>query len=575
MTESYGLDLEALGSILERHALGGRSKLLPVLFEAQGTYGYLPEPVIEEIGEKLHIPLAEIYGVIEFYTMLYEHPVGRSIVRVCTSPICAQAGGVAALETARRHLGVTSNRPDANAGYTVEEVACLGLCDHAPAALVDEIPVGGIDAVKPELWIKHPQATPLGVIGGEPRCLTSRCGEIEATDLTAFETRGGFKGLRRALLEMEPGEVTVEIKDAGLLGRGGAAFPTGLKWEYTAATESDTRYVVCNADESEPGTFKDRVLLEGDPYFVLEGMAIAAYAIGARFGYIYVRGEYPRAQRIIKEAIEIASEAGYLGENILKSGFSFDVKLRSGAGAYICGEETALFESIEGKRGYPRLKPPFPTTNGLFGEPTVINNVETLCAAAWIIANGADAFRAIGTEKSPGSKLFCLSGDIVQPGVYEVPFGTTLGDLLELAGGMRGELQAMLIGGAAGSFADPDQLDLRMDFEDLQDTGLSLGSGVIMAINQDRNLRQTLLGLAHFFSHESCGKCFPCQLGTMRQLEIISKVAEGKSNKADVVALEDIGFTMTNASLCGLGMTAATAILSAMEKWPDLFVSGR
>lgn len=572
MTESHRVDLEVLGPILERHALGGRSKLLPVLFEAQDVYGYLPELVIEEIGEKLNIPLAEIHGVIEFYAMLYAHPVGRSIVRVCTSPMCAQAGGVIALETARRYLDVPSDKSDANTDYTVEEVACLGLCDHAPAALVDGIPVGGIDAVNPGSWIKHPKAAPLGFIGGEPRWLTGRCGEIEATDLDAFEAHGGFKGLRRALFEMEPGEVTIEIKDAGLLGRGGAAFPTGLKWEYTAATESDTRYVVCNADESEPGTFKDRVLLEGDPYYVLEGMTIAAYAIGARLGYIYVRGEYPRAQRIIKDAIETARGRGYLGEDILGSGFSFDVKLRSGAGAYICGEETALFESIEGKRGYPRLKPPFPTTNGLFDQPTVINNVETLCAATWIVANGAAAYRAIGTEKSPGSKLFCLSGDVVQPGVYEVPFGTTLGALLKLAGGVRGELQTMLIGGAAGAFADPDQLDLRMDFEDLQDTGLALGSGVIMAINQDRDLRQTLLGLAHFFFHESCGKCFPCQLGTMRQMEIISKVAEGKSNKADVAALEDIGFTMMNASLCGLGMTAATAILSALKKWPDMFV---
>jgi len=360
-----------------------------------------------------------------------------------------------------------------------------------------------------------------------------------------------------------------------LVGRGGAAFPTGLKWEYTAATEAEARYVVCNADESEPGTFKDRVLMEGDPFSILEGMTIAAYAIGSQRGFIYVRGEYPRAQRILQEAIEVAQTAGYLGENILGNEFSFDVVVRSGAGAYICGEETALFESIEGKRGYPRLKPPFPTTHGLFGQPTVINNVETLCTAAWIIANGHEAYRSLGTEKSPGTKLFCLSGDVAQPGVYEVPFGTLLKDVLEFAGGVQGELQAVLLGGAAGAFAGPDQLDLPLSFEGMQAAGLALGSGVVMAINQERDLQQTMLSLAHFFAHESCGKCFPCQLGTQRQLEILVKVTEGKASEADVRALEDIGFTMTHASLCGLGMTASTAILSALERWPEMFVNGR
>ncbi|MEJ2011550.1 MAG: SLBB domain-containing protein [Anaerolineales bacterium] len=340
---------------------------------------------------------------------------------------------------------------------------------------------------------------------------------------------------------MTPEEVIQSIKDSGLVGRGGAAFPTGMKWEYTAGAAGETHFIVCNADESEPGTFKDRVLMEGDPFSVLEGMAIAGYAIGAERGYIYVRGEYPRAQRILTQAIEAARAAGYLGQEILGSDFSFEVELRSGAGAYICGEETALFESIEGKRGFPRIKPPFPTTHGLFGQPTAINNVETLCTAAWIVRNGPDAYRSIGTEDSPGSKLFCLSGDVREAGVYEVPFGTTLGDLIELAGGVNGELQAVLLGGAAGAFAGPEHLGLRMSFEDLREAGLPLGSGVVTVINQARDLRRFLLSLGHFFAHESCGKCYPCQLGTQRQLEIR-----------------------------GLGMTAATAVLSALDRWPEL-----
>ncbi|HEY48318.1 MAG TPA: NADH-quinone oxidoreductase subunit E [Anaerolineae bacterium] len=568
-------DLAPLERLLARYEKRDRSQLLPALLDAQSMYGYLPEPVLELVGKYLHVPMAEIHGVIEFYTMLYASPTGKTIVRVCTSPICAQAGGERAFKAACSHLAVNSDGREGEGNYLVEKVECLGLCDHAPAALVGDTPIARIDADTPDKWILNPKEAPLGRIGGEPRWLSGRCGVIEPSDIIAFQEHGGFAGLRRALSEMKPSEVLQEIKASGLVGRGGAAFPTGLKWEYTAATEAEMRYVVCNADESEPGTFKDRVLMEGDPFSILEGMTIAAYAIGSQRGFIYVRGEYPRAQRILQEAIEVAQTAGYLGENILGNEFSFDVVVRSGAGAYICGEETALFESIEGKRGYPRLKPPFPTTHGLFGQPTVINNVETLCTAAWIIANGHEAYRSLGTEKSPGTKLFCLSGDVAQPGVYEVPFGILLKDVLEFAGGVQGELQAVLLGGAAGAFAGPDQLDLPLSFEGMQAAGLALGSGVVMAINQERDLQQTMLSLAHFFAHESCGKCFPCQLGTQRQLEILVKVTEGKASEADVRALEDIGFTMTHASLCGLGMTASTAILSALERWPEMFVNGR
>jgi NADH-quinone oxidoreductase subunit F len=396
---------------------------------------------------------------------------------------------------------------------------------------------------------------------------------IAPTDLEAFQTQGGFAGLRRALGEMTPPAVVEMVKASGLVGRGGAAFPTGLKWQYTAAAP-EPRFIVCNADESEPGTFKDRVLLEGDPLSVIEGMLLAGFASGAGKGYLYVRGEYPRAQRVLAEALQSARAAGFLGSNILGSDFSFEIELRSGAGAYICGEETALFESIEGKRGFPRLKPPFPTTHGLFGRPTAINNVETLCAAAWIVAHGPEAYRAAGTQESPGSKLFCLSGDVQRPGVYEVPYGTKLEALLQLAGGTDGELQGVLLGGAAGRLAGPEALDLPMSFEGLRAAGLPLGSGVVMVLNTRRDRRQFLLSLAHFFAHESCGKCFPCQLGTQRQLEILTKVAEGTAGVADLQALRDVEFTMTHASICGLGMTAGGAVISALDLWPALFAGG-
>ena len=570
MTTSHTPTLSQLQPILEKHAPGGRAQLLPALWEAQQTYGHLSEPIVAAIGKALRVPLSEVHGVIEFYTMFYNRPVGDTLVRVCVSPMCAQQGGEMILDAACEHFGVQPGETTADGKYTIEAVECLGLCDHAPAALVGDVPLSIEANSDPAGWVLSPQPVPLGRVGGEPRWLTARVGRISPADLPAFEANGGFAALKKALGGMQPAKVIAEIEASGLSGRGGAAFPTGLKWKFTAGAEGEPKYIVCNADESEPGTFKDRLLMEGDPFAVLEGMTLAGYAIGAHKGYIYIRGEYPRAQATLQEAIEKACAAGYLGENILGSGFTFDVELRSGAGAYICGEETALFESIEGKRGYPRLKPPFPTTHGLFNKPTVINNVETLCAAAWIIAHGSDAYRSVGTEQSPGSKLFCLSGDVAQPGVYEAPFGITLGELIEMAGGPRGEIQAVLLGGAAGAFAGPEQMDLPMSFEGLREAGLPLGSGVVNVINTKRDLKTILLSLAHFFAHESCGKCFPCQLGTQRQLELVAKIARGEASNGDLAALEDVGFAMTEASLCGLGQTAATAILSALEKWPAL-----
>jgi NADH-quinone oxidoreductase subunit F len=363
-----------------------------------------------------------------------------------------------------------------------------------------------------------------------------------------------------------------ELKRSGLVGRGGAAFPTWIKWEGAAKAPGSPKYFVVNADESEPGTFKDRVLMEGDPNRILEGAIIGAYAIGANKAYVYIRGEYPTAIARMTAAIEEYQAAGYLGANILGSGFDVNIEVRSGAGAYICGEETALFESIEGRRGFPRVKPPFPTEHGLFGQPTVINNVETLAKIPYIMAHGADGFRKFGTEKSTGPKLFCVSGDVAQPGLYEVPFGVTLRHLIDdLARGViGGKLKAILMGGAAGAFATEKDLDVKLTFEDLRAAGLPLGSGAVMVFNETRDIRDILLRLGRFFAHESCGKCYPCQLGTQRQFEILERLASGQSLPGDRERLSDVGWTMTDASLCGLGQTAAWAVQSAMKIWPEM-----
>jgi NADH-quinone oxidoreductase subunit F len=570
-------DLIPLRPVLERYAPQGRTALLPALQAAQAIYGHLPEPVSAALATALGVPLADIHGAIDFFSMLYRNPVGERIIRVCGDPSCALAGGDAVLAAASRRLKTSPGETSADGRYLLEESPCLGLCEHAPAALVDEIPLARVAAGDVEGLLSGIGQDPTGIVGGDLRLLTANCGRGQAAPLKEYVSAGGYEGLRKAL-GMAPPAVVAEVKASGLVGRGGAAFPTGTKWEGAAAAPGTPKYVVCNADESEPGTFKDRVLMEEDPHRTLEGLAIAAYAIRAQHGYIYVRGEYPRAIQRLQAAILEARTAGYLGPDILGSGFSLEVEIRQGAGAYICGEETALFESIEGKRGFPRVKPPFPTTHGLFQKPTVINNVETLCNVPTILTKGAGGYRQLGTEKSPGPKLFCVSGQVQKPGLYEVAFGVTLRHLLfDLAGGLHPgrRLQAVLFGGAAGAFATESHLDVRLSFEDLRAAGLPLGSGVVMVLDDTADLRDVLRRLAKFFAHESCGKCYPCQIGTQRQHEILDRVAAGHPQPGDRERLSDVGWTMTDASLCGLGQTAATAVLSALTLWPDLFEGGR
>jgi NADH-quinone oxidoreductase subunit F len=572
------VDLTPLKPAIESYVPLGRSGLLPALHAAQKIYGWVSEPIAAEIAKSLRVPLADVHGVIEFYSLFYNEPTSTHVIRVCTDVACALKNADGILEHLCAHHGL---KPHPAGGYgqskpdlslTIEPSPCLGLCEFAPVALVDDLAETNIDLEKGTYELGRPPSWVYGSI----RLLTANCGN----GTTSLEKYGEYAALQKALT-MKPEEVISEIKASGLVGRGGAAFPTGVKWEGAAKAEGSPKYVICNADESEPGTFKDRVLLIDDPHRTIEGMCIAAYAIGAAKGYIYIRGEYPYILPVLENALNEARGAGYLG-------IDFDIEIRVGAGAYICGEETALFESIEGKRGFPRVKPPFPTTHGVFGQPTVINNVETLCGVPLIISMGSVEYRKIGTEKSPGPKLFCVSGDVAKPGVYEVPFGVTLRELLEMAGGLSTDgvtdarmlstdeetderIQAILFGGAAGAFATSEHLDVKMTFEDLRAAGLPLGSGVVMVFDETRDMRQVLKSLGHFFAHESCGKCYPCQMGSQRQKEILDRLAEGKSLPGDFDRLQDVGWTMTDASLCGLGQTAASAVLSAMKLWPEMF----
>jgi NADH-quinone oxidoreductase subunit F len=396
---------------------------------------------------------------------------------------------------------------------------------------------------------------------------------VDPASLDDFRASGGYTALTKAL-EMGADAVVAEVTASKLMGRGGAAFPTGRKWAAVASQPIQPHYLVCNADESEPGTFKDRVLLEGDPFAIVESMTIAAFATGASLGYLYIRGEYPEAEARVRGAIDSARDAGLLGADILGSGFAFDIELRRGAGAYICGEETALFESIEGKRGEPRNKPPFPVEVGLFGKPTVVNNVETLANIPLILEMGGDTYARIGTEGSTGPKLFCLSGHVQRPGVYEVEFGATLRDLIELAGGVIDgrDIRAILLGGAAGVFVGPDALDMPLTFEGTRAAGATLGSGVIMVFDESVDLVDTLRRIAQFFRDESCGQCVPCRVGSVRQEELLARLAAGsnvRSRDEELVLLRDIGQAMRDASICGLGQTASSAIESALRQ-PEL-----
>ena len=413
---------------------------------------------------------------------------------------------------------------------------------------------------------RTPAAAAVPQAGDPSLVLLKRVGTVDPASLDDYRAAGGYTALRRAFA-LGPAGVIREVLDAGLVGRGGAAFPTGRKWQATAQQADGPHYLVCNADESEPGTFKDRVLMEGDPFALIEAMTVAGYAIGAERGYLYLRGEYPRAYERLSNAISAARARGLLGADVLGQGYAFDIEIRRGAGAYICGEETAIFNSIEGQRGEPRSKPPFPVEKGLFGKPTAVNNVETLVNVLPILEQGGAAFAATGSGSSTGTKLFCVSGQVARPGIYELPFGANLRDLLGLAGPAE-NLRAVLLGGAAGGFVRPDELDIPLTFEGTRAAGTTLGSGVVLVLDDTVELPRILLRIAEFFRDESCGQCVPCRVGTVRQEEALHRIVDrtGAGAAEDIALMREVGQAMRDASICGLGQTAWNAVESAIDR---------
>jgi NADH-quinone oxidoreductase subunit F len=505
-----------------------RHLLLPALRAAQLRVGWVSEGALGYASRRLAVPPAEAYGVASFYALIALEERPADVTHVCTDLSCMLKGA------------------------TVPEGAhpspCLGLCERAPASyrtIAGEQPVEEqIPAAGPPL----PQAGQPGL-----RLLRRIAAGVDPESIDAYIQAGGFESLRRAQ-ELGAEAVLHEVTESRLLGRGGAAFPTGVKWAAVAKQPAQPHYLVCNADESEPGTFKDRVLMEEDPFALIESMAIAALATGSTHGFIYVRAEYPLAHRRLQNAIDLAHSRGFLE--------GFDIELRIGAGAYVCGEETALFQSIEGFRGEPRNKPPFPVEVGLFGKPTAVNNVETLFNVLDVVAEGGTEYADTGTQDSTGTRLFCLSGAVARPGLYELPFGATLRELLELAGAEPPK--AVLLGGAAGAFVGPDLLDLRLTYEDTREAGVTLGSGVVIVYDESADLVGALLRIAEFFRDESCGQCVPCRVGTVRQEEALHRLAAGRAHEDELQTLAELAQVMRDASICGLGQTAANAVASAI-----------
>ena len=564
------------GEALEEHIVRGgrraaesrRHLLLPALHAVQGDIGWISQGALNYICRRLMVPPAEAYGVVTFYSLLSTEKRPARVAHVCDDIACKLTGADELCATLEKTL-------DADSWH---RSPCLGQCERGPAVMFqlagDEdwvLTAATADGVRQGLegGGERPTPAPSTPQTAEPReeglRILRRVGIADPTSLDEYREHGGYAALRRAVSLGSDGIIR-EVKDSGLRGRGGAAFPMGIKWDAVAKAPVRPHYVVCNADESEPGTFKDRVLMEEDPFAIVEAMTIASFATGSERGYIYIRGEYHHATRRLQNAIDSATRRGFLGEDVMGEGFRVDLEIRCGAGAYICGEETALFNSIEGFRGEPRNKPPFPTQVGLFGKPTVVNNVETLVNVLDIVSDGGPSFASIGSKDSTGPKLFCVSGDVGNPGLYEVPFGTTLKELLEKAGGAE-TIQSILLGGAAGTFIGPDEIDVPLTFEGTRAIGASLGSGVIMVFGERANLTDILLRVAEFFRDESCGQCVPCRVGTVRVEEALHRIAKnGGDQNGEIELIDELAQVMRDASICGLGHTAASAVQSALSR---------
>jgi NADH:ubiquinone oxidoreductase subunit F (NADH-binding)/NADH:ubiquinone oxidoreductase subunit E len=569
-----------------------KGKVLPILHAVQNICGnWLPLEALQLVAKELDIPYGYLYGVMTFYSMYAVTPRGKFIIRMCESAPCHVNGAENILETLKEELAIQVGETTSDGLFTLEHTACLGTCEVSPAMQINEVVFGNLTSAKVKEVLENYRAgkavdyqtlarttiPPLAYpLNPDEMVLFANLDQIDPMSVDAYVAKGGYESLKKAVTAMSQVDVINEVKTANIRGRGGAGFPAGLKWSFTQPSPLAPKYIVCNADEGEPGTIKDRYLMEGDPNRVLEGMAIAGYAVGASHGYIYVRGEYYLSMMRLQNAIDQATAKGYLGKNIFGTDFSFTIEVQSGGGAYVCGEETALIESIEGERGNPRVKPPFPGQVGVWGKPTIVNNVETLSSIPVILAKGGEWYKNKGTEDAAGTKIFQVVGHVNKPGVIEANLGMTVRELIDkYGGGVRGgkKFKSCQTGGASFGFITEPQLDTPMEYKAMGAIEGALGSGTMLVMDEDTCIVDVVKCILYFFQHESCGFCLPCRRGTRILYDLICKIADGKGTEADMESMLKVGQVMLDSANCALAMSPIFFIKTTMERYRDDYLA--
>lgn len=575
-------DLELRAKEILRLYEQPKAAMLPLLWLVQENKGYISKEAEAWVGQTLGVARSHVREAVSFYTMFHTAPVGRHELRVCTSLPCRLSGSKKVMDQIKGGLKIDPGETTPGQEVTLTEVECLCACEMSPMAQLDETFVGPLEG---EIVNKIIQAAlqkvkgstalpePEPFISTEGPILSTRFKNSGGTWLEDYLADGGYLAAEKALTSMTPDQVIDEVSNANLRGLGGAGFPAGKKWSFVPKEINKPKYLVANADEGEPGTFKDRYIMERDPHALLEGMIISAYAIGSHKAYVYIRGEYFRSAKRLQRALDEAYTKGWLGRNIQGTGFDLDVVIHRGAGAYICGEETALLTSLEGGKGFPRLKPPFPAISGLFSCPTIVNNVETLACVPFILRNGAERFAGIGVAKQGGTRLFCLSGHVVRPGVYEAPVSVTLRELIENAGGVRdgNKLKAVIPGGISAKILTANEVDVGMDFDSLMAAGSMAGSGGVIVMDETTCMIEALDSASRFFADESCGQCSPCREGTGWIHGIVRRIAKGRGSAHDLDDLLAISDDMEGTTICVFADAAAWPVQSYITKFRDEF----
>lgn len=575
-------DLEGKATeVLQRYEYP-KAAMLPLLWLVQQNQGYVSPEAEAWVGHLIGVSISHVREVVSFYNMFHTKPVGRRELRVCTSLPCVLRGAGDLLDRIKKNLKISPGETTPGQEVTLTEVECLCACEMAPMAQLDERFVGPLEGATVDILIKdallepgRPESTPEPdpFICSDGPVLSTRFKDPDGTWFKDYVADGGYLAARKALTSMTPEQVIDEVNNAKLRGLGGAGFPAGRKWSFIPKGSTKPKYLVVNADEGEPGTFKDRYIMERDPHALLEGMIIAAHAIGSHKAYVYIRGEYFRPAKRLQRAIDEAYSQNWLGKNLQGTGFDLDIVIHRGAGAYICGEETALLTSLEGGKGFPRIKPPFPAISGLFSCPTIVNNVETLACVPYILRNGAERFAGIGADTQGGTRLFCVSGHVVQPGVYEEPARVTLRHLIERAGGVRNgnKLKAVIPGGISAKILRADEIDVAMDFNSLMAAGSMAGSGGVIVMDESTCMIEALHSAVRFFADESCGQCSPCREGTGWVHRIMRRIVEGQGRLQDLDDLLAIAGDMEGKTICVFADAAAWPIQSYITKFRDEF----